>query len=289
MASYIKPELTARQSLAINANNNYMIECIKTKLKEKKISIKELALAIGYTKPNNFYPKMRGETILGVDDITKINLFLPNTITFTSKPTNSKTFLVDIYDVLQKEIEEYLTSFLITYKDNVSFLYIGNSNNNLYDNYISLFYNEKDNSLYCIDRTYHTKKFSECFKDISSYFIELVKKMQENKLGLTYDKDKIYEYKIDYETENNGVTVKRSEYFGFTNTVNLFSDENKVHFDTLDLTFSQMGRNFSRFLDIVSHIKYANDFCQNFGKKKSVDWKDYSVKAITKKREKLED
>ena len=156
-------------------------------------------------------------------------------------------------------------------------------------NYISLFYNEKDNSLYCIDRMYQTKKFSECFKQFSSYFIDLIKNMQENKLGLTYDKDKIYEYKIDYETENNGVTVKRSEYFGFTDTVNLFSDDNRIPFDTLDLIFLDMGRNFSRCFNIVSHIKYANDFCQNFGKKKSVDWKNYSVKAITKKREKLED
>jgi hypothetical protein len=58
--------------------NSFILDNLKSKLKELNISYKELAIRMGYENHKNLYPKLRGETLLNVRDITGFNIILGN-------------------------------------------------------------------------------------------------------------------------------------------------------------------------------------------------------------------
>jgi hypothetical protein len=308
--------------------NSFILDSLKSKLKELNISHKELANRMGYGHPNNLYPKLRGETVLNVRDITGFNIVLgkENKLLLNEGYSlENDSFFHNIEKNISKEIERFIISQLNN-QNEISFFLTGgldltdwSSSEVSKPKILFIFKNIKDNKLYYIKKSYRDYKDKPI--QIEEFTIDLIEKNYNaffkyckentNKERVAHyynsegepiekqyeDKSVVSEYCFEYFKDNINKTRKinfliegNSSYdFEFYQYIAFNSEENYTYFEY------KKKHGFSTSYDeLLSCYLIAKDFVDEFnprGKNKNLlskEYEYYTVKNILKKEKTLE-
>jgi hypothetical protein len=308
--------------------NSFILDNLKSKLKELNISYKELAIRMGYENPKNLYPKLRGETVLNIKDITAFNMVLPKKeklLLNEGYSLENDSFFHNIEKNICKEIQRFFISQLNN-QNEISFYFVNyldlrhwDSTEGPQPNIKFIFKNPKNNKLYYIKESYRDYKDEPI--QVDEFTIDLIEenydiffkycKDNTNKEKISYyhnsegepvekkyeDKSVVSEYCFEYFKENIDKTRKmnlliegNSNYgFEFYHHIAFNTEEGEDYFE------SQKNHSYFNSYDcLLSCYLIAKDFIDEFNPKEKnknlflKEYEFYRVKNILKKEKTLE-